>query len=192
MPRRIIVINSGATEQMVLPLLLEHLRPQVDPPEVRIPPRRHALTSDIVERLLRAAWWEGVGRGRPPEKIVVLVDADASSVEDAVQPFAALAARNPRIECPILTTAAKWHLEAWFFADSQALRRFLGRDLGSVDASAPDAIENPKVKLRHLLGTPYTARIAEQIGRILSPDSLRRSESFRRFESAALNGTETR
>ncbi len=189
MPKRLTVIASGATEQAVLPLLLGHLRVQIDLPEVRIPPRHHALTLDMVERLLKAAWWEGVGRSCPPGKIVILVDADAGSVEDAVRPFAELPARNPRVQCPILATAAKWHLEAWFFADSQALRAFLGRDLGAIDASAPDAIENPKRHLRHLLGVPYTARVAAEISRALSPDHLRRSESFRRFELTALNGT---
>ena len=94
-----------------------------------------------------------------------------------------------KVPVPCLLAAAKWHLEAWFFADSQALHEYLGKDLGSIQHTKPDEIVNPKLCLKHLLDEPYTARIAEEIARNASPSEVRsRSPSFTRFEQAIQNG----
>ena len=86
-------------------------------------------------------------------------------------------------------SVAKWHLEAWFFADDHGLRTFLGKSIGHVDTSAPDEIHNPKLHLKQVLGAPYTAQVAGAIAQCLSPDIVRaRSPSFAQFEQAATNG----
>lgn len=146
----------------------------------------------MVEKLVRADWFSRSADERP-DKFVVLVDADRRSVEDAVAPFVDLPDRLPDIHASIIVTAAKWHLEAWFFADSKKLRALLGRDLGSVDVSVPDAIEDPKNHLRNLLGESelYTARTCERIAEGLRAEALRTSPSFRQFEQAVRNGAPT-
>jgi hypothetical protein len=88
--------------------------------------------------------------------------------------------------------AAKWHLEAWFFADSQSLRAFLGRDLGAVDASRPDGISDPKRHLIRLLDGIYSTQVAGEIAASLQPREVRRSPSFCRFEAAMRNGDPSR
>lgn len=91
---------------------------------------------------------------------------------------------------PIVATAAKWHLEAWFFADAAGLRARLGRSLGAVDPSKPDEIQNPKHHLMQLLASvAYTSRVADSIARALSVAKIREnSPSFRRLEEAMRNG----
>ncbi|MGC8641666.1 MAG: hypothetical protein ACP5XB_17505, partial [Isosphaeraceae bacterium] len=81
-------------------------------------------------------------------------------------------------------------LEAWYFADVQAMREYLDRDEGSVDASQPDAIQNPKLHLKHLLGERvYTAVISEEIARSVNPEIIdQRSPSFHGFVEAVRNG----
>ncbi len=47
---------------------------------------------------------------------------------------------------------------------------YLGRSPGNVDTSKPDAIHNPKLHLKHLLGKRvYTARLSEEIAQRLVP-----------------------
>ena len=92
---------------------------------------------------------------------------------------------------PVRITAAKWHLEAWFFADFRGLRNWLGGKSPGRFISSPDEIETPKHRLRNLLSEPYTARIAEAIASALSPATIRsRSPSFARFEAAVKNGAD--
>ena len=87
---------------------------------------------------------------------------------------------------------AQRHLEAWYFADGGNLRGYLKRDLGRVDDSRPDEIENPKLHLKNILDEQvYTARVSEEIAR--GPDAetiARRSPSFKDFPEALLNGVE--
>lgn len=160
-PKRVVVIASGETERRALPRLLSPLRGQgIALREVLVPPRHMALTVDMAEKLIKAAWY--ANPSEPPAKFVVLVDVDRSTPEDVVGPIrSALPGRLSGIGADVLVAYAQQHLEAWYFADSQNLRAYLRRALGSVDASAPDGIEDPK---RHLMGLlaerSYTARIS--------------------------------
>ena len=86
---------------------------------------------------------------------------------------------------------AQWHLEAWYFADAANLRRYLGgRNLGSVDTSQPDNIQNPKLHLKNLLSDEtYTSRVSEEIATGLDAKTIaQRSLSFRGFLEAVKNG----
>ena len=100
---------------------------------------------------------------------------------------------SAKIKAHILFAYAQWHLEAWYFADSMALKDYLGRALGSVDASNPDEIQNPKLHLKNLLGDRiYTAVISEEIARKLNAQTIaQRSPSFHGFLGAVRNGTTT-
>ncbi len=82
-----------------------------------------------------------------------------------------------------------WTGVAWYFADAESLRRYLERDLGNVDGSRPDEIENPKLRLKNILDRVYTARVSEEIARALDAETIaRRSPSFKGFLDALLNG----
>lgn len=190
MGKSVVVLASGETQRRALPHLVQPLRAEgIDVPEVRIPSRNRDLTTEVAAQLARATWFDLNGRGHPPDKIVVLVDADGRTPEEAVAALDGLEGRLRDIPVKVLVTAAKWHLEAWFFADGKALREYLGgRNLGSVDASQPDAIHNPKAHLKNLLGRPYTAATEEEIAGRLDPGELRRSPSFAAFEGAIRNG----
>ncbi|KYG03737.1 hypothetical protein BE21_04520 [Sorangium cellulosum] len=196
MAKRVVVIASGETERLALPHLLRHLGEEgtlIDEP-IRTPSRNRAITAENACRLVLSAWYEKLPTGRP-DKFVILLDADAKDPQDIVARFEEdlkATAVGHRVPVPILSVAAKWHLEAWFFACAASLRDYLGRDLGNVDTSQPDEIVNPKRHLIHLLkagrGEIYTARVSAEIAQRLSAQELRRSASFARFESAVRNG----
>lgn len=190
MGRRVILIASGETERRALPHLLAGFTSEgVEILEVRIPPRHRDLTSEVAASLIKAIWYDLKPRGFAPDKIVVLVDADDRQAAEKVADIEGPLFRSvEKIPVRVLVTAAKWHLEAWFFADQKGLRGCLGRDLGSVDASLPDAIRNPKHHLKQLLGRPYVAGVAEEIASRLDVAEVRRSPSFRAFEAAIRNG----
>ena len=98
--------------------------------------------------------------------------------------------RLGNIHAEVLYAYAQQHLEAWYFANAEGLRNFLGRNLGSVDTSKPDEIQNPKLHLKHLRGSRvYTARVFEDIARALDPETIaQRSPSFSGFLEAVING----
>ncbi len=103
-----------------------------------------------------------------------------------------LTANGDRYEWTVgVETLAKWHLEAWFFADPINLRQwFGGKALGLLEVPA-DNIESPKHRLRNLLSQPYTARTAEAIAAALSATNIRDcSPSFAKFEDAVRNGNQ--
>lgn len=77
-----------------------------------------------------------------------------------------------------------------FFADESGLRRHLGKNLGNVDASQPDRIDNPKLHLKNLLaGRLYTAEMAERISLDLDVTTITsKSASFSRFLDVVRNG----
>lgn len=186
-----LVVASGPTELRALPHLLRHLlREGVNSIDVRTPPAGRPLNVEVAGKLARGAYWEGRGREETPDKVVVLIDADAQSVEDATERFSALPSHLRDLPVTVYVAAAKWHLEAWFFADSASLRDSLGRSLGHIDVSAPDQIGHPKNHLRQLLGDEiYTARVAERIASAVSPIAIReRSPSFRAFENTVRDG----
>ena len=190
MSKHVVVVASGETERRALPHLVSHLREAGITVDVRIPPRHRALRVDVVERIIKATWFASLHD--PPDKFVVLVDVDRATPDDVVSPLQGeLSQRVSDVEATLLFAYAQQHLEAWYFADAENLRGWLGgRSLGSVDASTPDAIEDPKRHLSSLLGNRvYTARTSEDIARTLAPQIIeQRSPSFRGLVDAVRNG----
>lgn len=191
MGKRVVVIASGETERRALPHLVKQLQAEdVSLLEVRIPPRHNALSIAMAEKLVKATWYER--SAAPPDKFVILLDADGESPDEVLDPFRQqLAGRlGGGITAALQFACAQWHLEAWYFADQSGLRSYLGKSLGSVDSSAPDDIQNPKEHLKHLLDKrAYTAVVSEEIARALDPLKVeQRSPSFSEFLQAMKNG----
>jgi len=192
MSKNVVVIASGETERRSLPHLLAHLQTEdIFLVDVRIPPGNKALSVNMAERLIKALWFERINN--PPDKFVLLVDTDGKSPEDVLSPFREQLPQRlgANINPQILFASAQWHLEAWYFADVEGLRSYLERAQGSVDASKPDEIPNPKLHLKHLLGDRvYTAVISEEIAKKLNARTIaQRSPSFHEFLDAVRNGT---
>lgn len=191
MSERVVVIASGETERRSLPLLLGHLAAEsVTIEDVRTPSKHRAINAIEAEKIVRSVWFERMDDERP-DKFVVLLDTDRSIPQDALASIkAGLPSRLRDIDANVLFAYAQQHLEAWFFADSGGLRRFLGRDLGNVDSSQPDEILNPKQHLKHLLGPrPYTSLVSRDIASTLDAEDIaKRSPSFRGFLAAVKNG----
>ena len=190
MGRHVVVLASGETERRALPHLVSHLREQnTSVVEVRIPPRNRTLDAQMAESLIKAAWFER--SDNPPCKFVLLVDTDGKAPEEVLAPYHELSQRLcGTINAAIRLAYAERHLEAWYFADAANLRGWLGRALGKVDTSKPDKIQNPKLHLKHLLGSQvYTARVSEEIASSLDALTIaQRSPGFRRFVNAVMNG----
>ncbi len=188
--KHVTVIASGETERRALPRLLAHLR-DIDV-SVIIPLRNRALSVDMAYSLIQSAQYQF--SGRPPDKFVILIDLDGKDPDIELAPFQESLPRRlgGKLSSRIQYAYAQQHLEAWYFADSSELRRFLGgRALGSVDASRPDEISNPKLHLKHLLGDRfYTSRVSEEIAMALDAKTIaQRSPSFQRFLAAVENGS---
>lgn len=191
MPKHVIVVATGKTEQHALPHLVSHLRERdVSVDEVRIPSRNQTLDPRMAERLIKAVWYENADAS--PDKIVLLVDADGSSPDDVLAPFTELSRRlNDEIAATLQYAYAQYHLEAWYFADAGNLRKFIDRSLGNVDTSKPDEIPDPKSHLKKLLGDHrYTARSSGEIASKLDARTIeQRSPSFKGFLDAVMNGS---
>ena len=192
MAKRVVVIASGKTEQLALPHLLSHLRDKgICVQEVRIPPRNKPLDVGMAESLAKAVWY--FNPDERPDKFVVLVDADGHNGDEVVRPFQEQLPRRlgGEIDVPVLCAYAQWHLEAWYFADADNLRAYLGgRALGPVDTSKPDEIQSPKNRLKNLLESHYTAQVAEEIAQQLNALTIaQRSPSFKGFREAVVNGS---
>ena len=191
MAKRVAVIASGETERRAIPYLVHHLRDgDVELASVAIPSNNRGLNVDMAAKLIASEWFSAAIR---PNKFVILVDADGKEPDEVLQPFREnLPSRLPRGVSPgaVLYVCAQWHLEAWYFADADNLRGYLGRPLGDVDTSSPDAIQNPKLHLKSLLADKfYTARVSEEIAKRLDARAIRqRSPSFESFISAVENG----
>ncbi len=126
-----------------------------------------------------------------PHKLVVLLDADGREPEEQLEPLRRRIGRSlDNLDLKVSYAYAQWHLEAWFFADESGLRRHLGKNLGNVDASQPDRIDNPKLHLKNLLaGRLYTAEMAERISLDLDVTTITsKSASFSRFLDVVRNG----
>ena len=190
MPKNVIVIASGETERRALPYFLSHLKTEDITVDVRIPPGNKALDVSMAERLIKASWFERIAS--PPDKFVILVDTDGKTPGDVLRPFREKLSQQlgPSIHAQIQFAYAKWHLEAWYFADISGLRRYLDRAPGNVDPSNPDEIDNPKLHLKHLLADrAYTAVVSEEIARMIDPQTVaQRSPSFDGFLDAVRNG----
>lgn len=189
MGKRVIVIAFGATEQLALPHLTTHLRQENITVEVRIPANNRPIKSAIVRQIIQSTRYTVP----PPDKYVVLLDVDGKTPSEVLQSVNDKASQAIYRELPaaVLYAYAQWHLEAWFFADARHLREYLGgQSLGSVDASYPDHIQNPKQHLKNLLPRRiYTARTSEAIARTLDAHTIaQRSPSFAGFLAAVRNG----
>ena len=191
MAKRVVVIASGETERRAIPHLVHHLRNSgVELASVAIPANNRVLNADMVAKLIASEWFSAT---LSPNKFVVLVDADGDDPDEILRPFREnLPSRLPRGVSPdaVLYACAQWHLEAWYLADADNLRDYLGRSVGDVDTSSPDAIQNPKLHLKNLLADKlYTARVSEEIAKRLDARAIsRRSPSFRTFIAAVENG----
>jgi hypothetical protein len=191
MTKHVIIIASGETERRSLPHLVAHLQADdISVDEVRIPPGNRALNVEMIEKLVKATWYARAAS--PPDKFVVLLDVDGKDPDDILRPFQEQLPRrlSAKIKAAVLFAYAQWHLEAWYFADSTALKDYLGRALGHIDTSKPDEIQNPKLHLRNLLGNRiYTAVISEEIARKLNASTIaQRSPSFCDFLKKIGNG----
>ena len=191
MAKHVIVIASGETERRALPHLVSHLGDEgVSMVEVRIPPGNRMLSFQMAEKLIKSAWYEAAGA--PPDKLVILVDADGADPDEVLAPFKEnLPGRlGGEIRATVLYAYAQWHLEAWYFADVANLRSYQGQAPGDVDTSKPDEIQNPKLHLKNILGSrTYTARVSEEIARTLNGRVIaQRSPSFGGFLEAVVNG----
>lgn len=191
MGKLVVVIASGEMERRSLPHLVTHLQNEdITVAEIRIPPGGKALNVEIAEKLLKASWFERMNA--PPDKFVVLVDTDRRTPRDVLGSFREqlLSRIGKTIAAQVTFAYAQWHLEAWYFADISGLRGYLQRDLGNVDTSKPDEIQNPKLHLKHLLGDrAYTAVISEEIAKRLNAEVIcQRSPSFHGFLEAIRNG----
>ena len=191
MKKHVVGIASGETERRALPHLLAHFRDQGIDVTVRIPPRNRALRVAVVYSLIQSTLYDI--DGYPPDKYVILVDADGGIPDDILIPLRRdLSNRLGSGFGPSVQYAyAQWHLEAWYFADAGNLREYLGgRALGSIDPSRPDQIQNPKLHLKHLLRNEfYTAQVSEQIAKVLDARTIaQRSPSFNGFLEAVRNG----
>lgn len=182
MGKDVVVVASGETERRAIPHLVAHLRAEeIAVVEVRIPPGNKALNVEMAEKPVKASWFERIAAR--PDKFVVLVDTDGRTAHETLEPFRQqLPGRlGPKITAQLQFACARWHLEAWYFADNLALREYLGRALGSVDASQPDEIRNPKLHLQKLLGERAYTLLSAHLGTIISafsspvsPDDLSR------------------
>ena len=189
MSKNVVVIASGETERRALPHLLDHLHERDI--RVRIPPRNRALNVRTAFSLIQASLYDY--GDRQPDKFVILVDTDGKDPDAVLESFKTQlpVLLGNHFEPSVLCAYAQWHLEAWYFADAASLRGYLGgRDLGSVDASQPDKIQNPKLHLKNLLNdNVYTARVSEEIAETLNAETISgRSPSFYGFLNAVKNG----
>ena len=190
MAKRVIIIASGETERRALPHLTRYLEGRaITVDKVRVPPHNRALNAQMAEKLIKAAWYEDPSA--PPDKFVLVVDVDGADPGAALEPIQNwLPGRFDGIKADILCAYAQQHLEAWYFADAENLKSYLGRALGQVDTSKPDEIQNPKLHLKHLLGERvYNARVSEEIASALDSGTIAgRSPSFKKFVDAIMNG----
>jgi len=188
--KRVVVLASGETERRAVPHLVSHLRDRdISVVEVRIPPRNRALDVRMAEDLIRASWFGSIGA--PPDKFVLLLDLDGKTPNQVLAPYRELTRLlGGEIDAVVRFAYAQWHLEAWYFADAANLGDWLGRALGQADASKSEEIRNPKLHLKHLLGSRvYTARVSEEIAsRLDAPTIAARSPGFQSFLDAIMNG----
>ncbi len=192
MNKHVVVVASGDTERRALPHLVSFLTKSGMTLDVRIPPRHRQLRANVVEGIIKSAWYESYPV--QPTKFVVLVDVDQAAPDDVLAPLQEQLPQRVEqtVAADVLFAYAQQHLEAWFFADSENLRQYLDRSLGSAEPSSPDTIHDPKRHLINLLGgRVYTARTSEEIAKRLDGRTIeQRSPSFSGFVDALKNGAD--
>ncbi len=118
---------------------------------------------------------------------MLVVDTDRTDPGAATNPFRIrLPSRLSGIGAAVQFACAQQHLEAWYFADIDNLRAYIGRSPGRIDTTKPDLIDNPKEHLKNLLGNRvYTAQPPICPGRsqadwmsVRSPDAVQVSKGF--------------
>ena len=187
MAKNVVVFASGRTELRALPNLLRGLASEGVSVDVRIPPRNRAISGELAVKIAKSCYWDVPS----PDKLVILVDVDGKNPDEVLESLRQrVGSALDHLDLRIYYAYAQRHLEAWFFADAKGLREYLGSNLGSVDASRPDLIENPKLHLKHLLANQlYTSEVAERISRVLDAEEIaERSASFGGFLGAVRNG----
>ena len=191
MSKRVVVIASGETERRSLPFLLDHLAAEgITIQDVRIPPRHRAIKTEVAEKDHPIGLVRVHGRCTPAQ-VRRARGHGSVATRKALAPIRNdLPVRLHDINASIQFAYAQQHLEAWYFADAKGLRRYVGRDLGAVSPTQPDAILNPKLHLKHLLGArPYTSLVSRDITSGLDTTAIaQHSPSFRRFLAAVRNG----
>lgn len=188
MAKNVVVLASGRTELRALPNLLRDLASEGVRIDVRIPPRNRAINGEVAVKVAKSCYWDVPS----PDKFVILVDVDGKDPDEILESLRhRVGTALDDLDMNVYYTYAQRHLEAWFFADERGLREYLGRNLGSVDASRPDFIENPKLHLKRLLANRlYTSEVAERIPYTLDAAAIaERSASFERFLDTIRNGT---
>ena len=187
------IIAEGLTERVALGHLLEGLVEAPDQGKIVIPPNNRLLTVAMAVRLASGL----IERYVTLDKIVVLKDVDRGVPDEVLAPFRQELPGRLRRHRPVSLQFAysQWHLEAWFFGDSQGLRGFLDRRaLGNVNDSRPDEIQNPKMHLINLLsnsGRRYTSRVAGEIAQaVKGPTIAGCSPSFQLFVESVRNGVD--
>ena len=126
MAKKIVVIVTGETDRRSIPRVCRDAFEQAEWFEVRKPPGNAALTPEQAKKLIKAAWYEMCGRGRAPDKFVMLIDANNHEPLEAARPFEEMAAHLADVTAPKLVTAAVRHLEAWFLAIRRSFGSFWG------------------------------------------------------------------
>lgn len=81
MAKRVVIIAPGETERKALPHLLAHLESEGITVDIRIPDRNRQLIPGVVHPIIYSLPHEN----QPPDKVVVLVDTDSKSADDAMQ-----------------------------------------------------------------------------------------------------------
>lgn len=192
MGKSVVVVASGETERRALPHLLSGIGKQgISLDEIRIPPGNRALSAKVCEKIIKAVWYEKMNTSSLPDKFVILLDSDREDPIKLVGDIRSeLTGRISEVNASIQYAYACQHLEAWYFADANNLRKFLARGVGNIDVSKPDDIQNPKGHLKNILGKRiYTAQLSEEIAQALDSNSISNSSpSFRGLVAALVNG----
>ena len=136
MPKKVVIIASGQTEAAALPRLLRCLEPDIVVDEVRIPSSNRDLSVNVIESLIRAAWFVKAEDDRP-HKFIVVVDVDKREPAEVLGPIQEdLHGRLRDVTADVQYAYAQQHLEAWYFADVENLKKYLGgREPGKINAS---------------------------------------------------------
>jgi hypothetical protein len=184
-PLRLAAIVEGHGEVEAVPVLIQRIAAEMDPPLfpqvdpiVRMPSSQLRKEDELEHRVEYTARKLG-GRGG----ILILIDCDWSS--NACPKFAAPPllerVRRVRSDIPISVVLACREYEAWFIAAAESLRGQRGLPADLTPANWPERIRGAKEWLSHRMPRtkPYT-ETTDQVAftRIFDMASARRADSF--------------